>query len=381
MNLADRMHAVRTQMAAHGVDLLVASSSGFHTLEKADAVTHLCGYRSLGESFLLIHRGGNVKLYVSPASDAERVGIHYSMSEWSAIDDVGGTLASCLLHPSLKTSRVATVGFDSLPYQIAECVLAAAGGDTLEFDSIFYAATPQKTETEIQRAIQATTIAEKGFDLLIDLARPGMTEASIAVELNGFTKSLGADDNFLMLSASPHNSAVMPSSSRKLDTGDVLLVEFSPSFEGQFSQICRTVSCGPPSPELQEKYDLVMRAMWAGIETVRPGIAVSEISNAIDRVLERAGYQKFCHPPYMRRRGHGIGSGSVAPGDIVGDNHTILEEDMIFVVHPNQYIPEVGYLLCGEPVRVTAIGHEVLGAQTAKLGIIHPEQVGSAPCE
>jgi Xaa-Pro aminopeptidase len=381
MDLADRMHAVRKQMAAHGIDLLIASSSGFHSLDKPDAVTHLCGYRSLGESFLLIHCGGSVTLYVSPASDAERVAIRYSMSEWSAIDDLGGMLESHLSRPRLKTGRVATVGLGSLPYKLSERVLAAARGNSVAFDSIFYAATAQKTETEIQRVSHATAIAEKGFDRLIGLARPGMTEASIAVKLNCFTKSLGADDNFLMLSASPHNSAVMPSSSRRLVPGDILLAEFSPNFEGQFSQICRTVSCGPPRPELQKKYDLVMRAMWAGIKTIRPGIAVSEVSNAVDRVLEAAGYEKYCRPPYMRRRGHGLGCGSVAPGDIARDNHTILEADMVFVVHPNQYIPEVGYLLCGEPVRVTARGYEVLSQQTARLGTLHLEQAGSVQCE
>jgi Xaa-Pro aminopeptidase len=378
MNLADRMHVVRKQMAAHDVDLLIASSNGFHTLDKPDAVTHLCGYRSLGESFLLVHRGGSVILYVSPAGDADRVAAYYSMSAWSAIDDLGGTLASHLSHPSLTTVRVATVGFDSLPYRLAERVLAAAGDNRVAFDSIFYASTAQKTETEIQRASQATAIAEQGFDRLIELAHPGMTEASIAVQLNCFTKSLGANDNFLMLSASTHNSAVMPSSSRRFAPGDILLAEFSPSFEGQFSQICRTVSCGPPRPELQEKYDLVTRAMWAGIETVRPGIAVSEICKAVDRVLQAAGYEEYCRPPYMRRRGHGLGCGSVAPGDISRDNHAILEADMMFVVHPNQYIPEVGYLLCGEPVRVTATGYEILGEQPAKLGTIGPEHAGGA---
>ena len=30
-----------------------------------------------------------------------------------------------------------------------------------------------------------------------------------------------------------------------------------------------------------------------------------------------------------------------------------LEEGMIFVMHPNQYIPETGYLMCGEPVVIT----------------------------
>jgi len=73
----------------------------------------------------------------------------------------------------------------------------------------------------------------------------------------------------------------------------------------------------------------------------------------------------------MRRRGHGLGCGSIAPGDVATDNDTLLEEDMIFVVHPNQYIPETGYMMCGEPVRVTSTGVETLSARTASLGVIN----------
>jgi Xaa-Pro aminopeptidase len=57
-------------------------------------------------------------------------------------------------------------------------------------------------------------------------------------------------------------------------------------------------------------------------------------------------------------------------GDVAANNSTVFEEDMIFVVHPNQYLPETGYLMCGESVRVTATGAETLSAKTAKLNII-----------
>ena len=33
---------------------------------------------------------------------------------------------------------------------------------------------------------------------------------------------------------------------------------------------------------------------------------------------------------------------------------------MLFMIHPNQYLPETGYLLCGAPVVLTADGAEVL---------------------
>ena len=43
---------------------------------------------------------------------------------------------------------------------------------------------------------------------------------------------------------------------------------------------------------------------------------------------------------------------------------------MIFVLHPNQYLPETGYLMCGEPIRVTATGAETLSTRTAALASV-----------
>jgi Xaa-Pro dipeptidase len=190
------------------------------------------------------------------------------------------------------------------------------------------------------------------------------------VQLNLFTKSLGANDNFLMMCAQPHGRAVAASSARPLAPGDLLIVEFTPSVEGQFAQICRTASVGTPSDVARETYALVVRAMTAGIAAVRPGVTVSAVCGAIDAVLGAAGYADYCRPPHMKRRGHGLGCGSLAPGDIASDNATMLEEDMVFVVHPNQYLPETGYLLCGEPVRVTATGVDPLTTRWAALGTI-----------
>jgi Xaa-Pro aminopeptidase len=40
---------------------------------------------------------------------------------------------------------------------------------------------------------------------------------------------------------------------------------------------------------------------------------------------------------------------------------------MIFMIHPNQYLPETGYLLCGEPVLMTDNGAEPLTRRQATL--------------
>jgi Xaa-Pro dipeptidase len=370
MDFDARIDAVLRCMARDGIELVIACSNGLQMPDRPDPVVHLSGYRSLGESFVLLHRDGASTLIVSPAADTERAeawkGFHGSI----ATDDLIGALTQELADRKTIAGCVAIVGIDAMPHLMAERLLANYEGAILTFDHVFYSANGRKTTAEIGRARRATAIAEQGLERLLELARPGIRECDLAVELNCYMKSLGADDNFLMLCASPHNPAVMPSSNRKIERGDILVTELTPSYEGQFVQICRTVAVGPPRDDFQKKYDLVLRAMWAGIETIRPGIPMTQVCAAIDRILKAAGYEEYCRPPHMRRRGHGLGCGSVAPGDVAVNNDTVLEEDMIFVLHPNQYLPETGYLMCGEPVRVTATGAETLSARTASLAVI-----------
>ena len=59
--------------------------------------------------------------------------------------------------------------------------------------------------------------------------------------------------------------------------------------------------------------------------------------------------------------------GSGLPGDVAPDNDIVLEEDMFFVIHPNQYLPETGYMMCGEPTLITATGAETLTRNMARL--------------
>jgi Xaa-Pro dipeptidase len=94
------------------------------------------------------------------------------------------------------------------------------------------------------------------------------------------------------------------------------------------------------------------------------------VCGAINRRLEAEGYAEYCHPPHIRRRGHGLGFASIRPGDVALDNDTILEPGMVFMIHPNQYLPETGYLLCGEPVVLTERGAEPLTRQQAALAEI-----------
>ena len=110
--------------------------------------------------------------------------------------------------------------------------------------------------------------------------------------------------------------------------------------------------------------------MFAGIEAAVPGARMADVCNTINRMLEAQGYGEYCHPPHIRRRGHGLGFASMRPGDVAPDNNTVLTSGMVFMIHPNQYLPETGYLLCGEPVLMDAARARPLTSRQAELAEI-----------
>ena len=364
MNFAERLADIRARMREEKLDLLIGVHDGGHFIEKPNPVMVMSAFKSIAAAAVLLHSDGATEVVVTPHWDAARAAECCPDARIVGTDDVvAGVLAQIGKRAS---AAVGTAGLRALPYDIASR-LAAALPKARSADKLVFDAARTKTSLEIENARAAARIAERGFERLIEIAKAGMTEDELAVELKWTMKTLGAEDNFLLLCAGPHNRAVAPSTGRKLRHGDIILAEITPSYRGQLAQICRTVVIGRPSEELAGKYQLVVHAMDRGIAAAVPGAAVSEVCRAINAVLEAEGYGEYCYPPHIRRRGHGLGFGSVRPGDVALDNATMLEPGMLFMIHPNQYLPETGYLLCGEPVVLTNEGAEPLTQQKAAL--------------
>ncbi len=111
-------------------------------------------------------------------------------------------------------------------------------------------------------------------------------------------------------------------------------------------------------------------SMNAGFTAAMPGATMADICRAMNAVLEAEGYGEFCHPPHIRRRGHGLGFGSIGPGrrrsrqrDGARARHAVHDPS-------EPILPETGYLLCGEPAILTPQGAQALTRQHATLAEI-----------
>jgi Xaa-Pro dipeptidase len=365
-----RLAEATQYLQEQALDGLMAVSNGLNNFLESNAVYVLSGVRPIGESAVVLDRDGRSTLIVTPEWDGERAAAISSTDETIATDDLVAALAAAAKKHHLNVERTISVGLSFLGQGFVSRIGAALGGMPKATDELARDLARVRTPEELADAERATWIAERGYDHLLKVARPGMREYELAAELYCFGKKLGAEDNFLLMSASQHNLAVRAAGERILDVGDIILSEITPCYRGQFAQICRTTVIGEPRPAVREKYAILQDAMNAGLAAARSGTSVAEVTRAINGVIAKAGYGDYCRPPYMRVRGHGLGITSDRPGDIVDTNERILESGMVFVMHPNQYIPESGYLMCGEPVVVTDQGCRALSAQLAQLDVI-----------
>lgn len=365
MNIQQRRGKVIEAMKAEGVELLLGFHDNGHFIEKPNPVMLLTHFKSVSDSVALLGVDGSLHLIVSPAWEAERAAERVSGAV--ATDDLVDELGRALQKRKIPGNRIAVAGLAGMPAAFEVAVRRHIDGDPKGFDQILLRETRRKTEEEIGRARIAAGIAEKTQEYMLEIVKPGMREDDLAAELRWYTRSLGCEDNFYMMTSGPHSMAVQTPCGRVLEKGDLVIGELTPSYEGQMAQICRTLSLGPASETVKVKYALLVHAMKKGIAQAKPGNRMSQVCNAINAELEAEGYGEYCHPPHIKRRGHGLGFGSGLPGDVAPDNDIVLEEDMFFVIHPNQYLPETGYMMCGEPTLITATGAETLTRNMARL--------------
>jgi methionyl aminopeptidase len=89
---------------------------------------------------------------------------------------------------------------------------------------------------------------------------------------------------------------------RKLKEGDLLSVDVGAFYEGYAADAAITILIGQCSAEAVNLTMVTRQALEAAIEVVRAGVRVSEISRAIQRTAENAGYHVV-----RQYSGHGIG--------------------------------------------------------------------------
>ncbi|MBI3166142.1 MAG: aminopeptidase P family protein [Chloroflexi bacterium] len=196
----------------------------------------------------------------------------------------------------------------------------------------------RKDKAEVDAMRRAVKIAQDALEAVIPQIKVGMTEREVASELVMQLLKHGSESEMPFApivsagpnSANPHASPT----DRKLQTGDLLVVDWGAAYDGYISDLTRTFAVGEVDEEYKMIHRIVQDANAAGRAAAKPGVPCADVDKAARDVIEKAGYGKF----FTHRTGHGIGmEGHEAPY-MRGDNMQVLEPGMAFTVEPGIYL-------------------------------------------
>lgn len=227
-----------------------------------------------------------------------------------------------------------------------------------------------KDSAEIDAMQKAVDIAQQAFQALLPGIKTGMTEHSLASELTSLLLKFGSDPElpFQAIFSSGPNSAnphATPSE-RKLEKGDLVVVDWGASYLGYASDLTRTLVMGEPNAEQNAIAGSVLRANKAGRGAGKPGIMAGEVDRAARHEIDQDGYGEF----FTHRTGHGLGMEAHEAPYMFAENTNLLEPGMVYTVEPGIYLPGKYGVRIEDDVVVTTTGSKTLSNLPRELVVI-----------
>ncbi len=198
-----------------------------------------------------------------------------------------------------------------------------------------------KNTQEIAMMRESNRILAQLFEHIAPMIQPGITTAELDSEAELFIRSLSAVPAFKGYRGFPAtlctsvNEAVVHGipSERRLVSGDIISIDVGALFNGFYSDAARTFPVGEVSKQAQALMDATRQALAAGISQAYPGNRLSDISSAVQQVVESAGFSVV-----RDFVGHGIGKGLHEDPQIPNfgkkGNGPVLKEGMTFAIEP-----------------------------------------------
>jgi len=198
-----------------------------------------------------------------------------------------------------------------------------------------------KDEEEIKNITNACNIIDNVFLRILEIIKPGVTEMDISAEISYQVKMRGSEvDPFEPIIASGKRSALPHgiSTSKKIEEGDLIVLDFGATTAGYAGDMTRTIVVGEPSEKQRKVYEVVLGAQEAAIAAAKDGITGLELDSvARDYINDRKYGDYFGHA-----LGHGLGLNVHTWPRVSEANKEQLLSNMVVTIEPGIYIPDFG---------------------------------------
>ena len=265
------------------------------------------------------------------------------------------------------------IGVEPRQLRLLEFSHVKAGAPESEFpdaSNVLSALRLKKDKAEVDAMRRAVKIAQDALEATIPLMKIGMTERELSSELVIQLLKNGSDPEFPFApivsagpnSANPHASPT----ERKLQAGDLLVVDWGAAYDGYISDLTRTFSVGEVEDEYQKIHKIVQESNAAGRAAGKPGVPCADVDKAARDVIEKSGYGKY----FTHRTGHGIGMEGHEDPYMRGDNMQLLEPGMAYTVEPGIYLTGRNGVRIEDNIVITETGADCLSDMPREIRVV-----------
>ena len=205
-----------------------------------------------------------------------------------------------------------------------------------------------KSAAELEMIRHATEVSMDAHRAAWKRIAPGLYEYQVAntmsatyfergCERSAYTPIVGSGPNAVVLHYAQNN--------RRMDSGEVLLMDVAAECGGYTSDITRTVPVnGKFTKRQREIYDIVLGAQEAAIAAVKPGMTLAKTGpNSLYQIayeyINTHGKDKYGEP-LGKYSTHGLGHHVGLEVHDANDPAAPLAEGMVITIEPGIYIPE-----------------------------------------
>ncbi|HEV3400426.1 MAG TPA: Xaa-Pro peptidase family protein [Acidimicrobiales bacterium] len=215
-----------------------------------------------------------------------------------------------------------------------------------------------KDDGEVDRMAAAAAVGDGALATCRSMLAEGVTEADFAVALD-FDMRRGSDGpSFETIVASGPNGAKPHHrpTDRRIEAGELVVVDFGAQVDGYCSDMTRTFSVGEPSPTARRMAEVVTQSQQAGVAAVAGGVRAQAVDEACRSVIQDAGWADA----FLHSTGHGVGLEIHEAPRVASTSTDILEPGYVVTVEPGVYLPEHGGVRIEDTVVVTSEGCRAL---------------------
>ena len=307
--MQDRKDRTARAIAASGLDALL--------MFKQESMYWLTGYDTFGfSSFqcMAMTADGRIALLnrapdrgtAAYTSDVTDVRVYVDVDGMDPTVDLREMLADLGLAGSRVGIELDSYGLRAVHWRMLEARLDGFLAWT-DASTLVQELRRVKSPQELAYTRRAAELADDAWDVAVDLAGVGVSEARILADMQGAVLGGGGDyaGNEMIIGSGPGALMVRyVTGRRQLDPVDQLTLEWCGVERRYHAAMMRTLLVGEASPEHRAMHAACHEALLACEEAVRPGATLGEVFTTHARVLDGAGYQKH----RLNACGYGMGA-------------------------------------------------------------------------